>query len=149
MLRACVATAARAKWCSAERPRSWARFSRPFLRWHMGGHDGEQMALARGMGSRTSWGTHQVISEWGRLVPGRSLLQQQLDGAIVWTKDPSHLSEGGPNSWHGECSAGMENSRCGDALSRAKRPKPPVLALIVRERKKTVISTSVFVFSGS
>lgn len=83
MLRVCVATAARAKRCSAEWPRFWARLSRPSLQWRMGGHHGEQMALTWGMASKTSWGTRQVTSEWGHLIPGRSLLQPQLDGAIV------------------------------------------------------------------
>jgi len=44
--------------------------------------------------------------------------------------------EGGPSSWHRECPAGMEDNSCGDVMNRAKRPEPPVLALIVRERKK-------------
>lgn len=66
----------------------------------------------------------------------------------MWIKDPSHLSDGRPKSRNRECPAGMENSRHGHALSRAKRPKPAVLALIVRERQKSVIPNSVFVFSG-
>lgn len=64
--------------------------------------------------------------------------------AMVWIKDTSHLSVGGLSSWHREDPAGMVNSCHGDALNW--EPKPQILELIARERKRLVISISIFVF---